>query len=361
LCRVNLIADAKPAQLKDVLGDEKTAKQVHNAAKRTLNKKRSAATTTGDADADADPSPQKAKKPRRSAFELRESNGDNNNDGADEASKLEASLVLPALETDEQKLAATTLLCNRAPVVLAFGVVLLQYTRPAQPLSSRLSLAQAAVSMNSRSKAVSLGLEKGKSADEEGWGAGQRVVRVMGREVRTMKRVGWGDLGGSLPPSTSELSESSSSRQSQRDGGDSVTEEDPPLWALDLEALRGDVGGQNDGTGVGSLTGLPIYTPQSARSYLLKSFDRKAAADGVDGKKVRGSSVAAEREKNLGMLLGALDLLFKSWSTSLNPTELDSKAWNWYVQVRPSVPDGVSGWGAKGELRLADILRLRKG
>jgi len=160
LCRINLIADAKPVQLKDVIGDEKTAKQVHNAAKRPLSKKRSAA--TGDADANADPSPQKKpKKSHRSAL-------DRPNDDDDPATTLEASLALPPLEMDEQRLAATTLVCNRAPVVLAFGVALLRYTRPAQPLSSRLSLAQAAVSLNSRSKAVSLGLEKGKSADEEG-------------------------------------------------------------------------------------------------------------------------------------------------------------------------------------------------
>jgi hypothetical protein len=349
LCRINLIADAKPVQLKDVLGDEKTAKQVHNAAKRTLSKKRSAA--IGDADANADPSPQK--KPKKSHRSALDRPNDDDDDDDDPATTLEASLALPPLEMDEQQLAATTLVCNRAPVVLAFGVALLRYTRPAQPLSSRLSLAQAAVSLNSRSKAVSLGLEKGKSADEEGWGVGQRVVSVMGREVRTMMRVGWGNGKEKRKEEEGQL------HKTDGPGGDFGVDEDPPLWALDLEALKKDVGGQNDGTGVGLPTGLPIYTPQSARSYLLKAFDKKA--DSVDSKKGKGTSIAAEKEKNLGMLLGALDMLFQSWSSSLSPTELDNRAWNWYVQVRPSVPDGVSGWGAKGELRLSDILQLRKG
>ncbi|KAJ2975815.1 hypothetical protein NUW58_g8253 [Xylaria curta] len=62
---------------------------------------------------------------------------------------------------------------------------------PEQPPSSRLSLAQAVVSANSRSKAVSIGLEKGLSADDEGWGHGQPRVRVMGREVAVLKRGGY--------------------------------------------------------------------------------------------------------------------------------------------------------------------------
>src|SRR3569833_1699031 len=62
---------------------------------------------------------------------------------------------------------------------------------PEQPLSSRLSLAQAVVSANSRSKAVSIGLEKGASADDEGWGEGQPRVRVMGREIAVLKRGGY--------------------------------------------------------------------------------------------------------------------------------------------------------------------------
>jgi hypothetical protein len=323
---VKHIAEAKPDQVQAVFGDAKTAKQVHNAAKRVLSKKRTAQPEDAE-------SPKK--KPRKSAFEL--PNADINKDS------LEDSLALPPFETDEQTLLDTTLICNRAPVVLAFGVVLLQYTMPEQPLSSRLSLAQAVVSMNSRSKAVSLGLEKGKGAEDEGWGAGQHVVKVMGRDVRTMKRAGW-------------------EQPAQTQGSDATirqeeAEQVTALWALDLEALKRTEGGVNDGTGVGLSAGLPIYTPQSARSYLLKAFDRKT--EETEKKKGKGSA-STEKEKNLSMLLGALDMLFKSWSGSISPSELDNKAWHWYVQVRPTVPDGIQGWGAKGELKLRDIMRLKK-
>ncbi|KAI1089838.1 hypothetical protein F5B19DRAFT_355477 [Rostrohypoxylon terebratum] len=104
--------------------------------------------------------------------------------------EIEASFTLP-VETDEQIIANTILLTNRAPLVLAFAVELLRYTMPEQPPSSRLSLAQAVVSANSRSKAVSLGIENGPSADEQGWGHGQPRVRVMGREVTVLKRGGY--------------------------------------------------------------------------------------------------------------------------------------------------------------------------
>ena len=102
----------------------------------------------------------------------------------------EASLDLP-VETDEQTIMNTTLITNRAPLVLAFAVELLRHTMPEQPPSSRLSLAQAVVSANSRSKAVSIGLEKGLSAEQEGWGHGQPKVKVMGREVSVLKRGGY--------------------------------------------------------------------------------------------------------------------------------------------------------------------------
>ncbi|KAI1329504.1 hypothetical protein F5Y16DRAFT_366183 [Xylariaceae sp. FL0255] len=105
-------------------------------------------------------------------------------------SEVEESLELE-VETDEDIIAHTTLLTNRAPLVLAFAVETLRFTMPEQPPSSRLSLAQAVVSANSRSKAVSIGLEKGLSAEEEGWGHGQPQVTVLGRDVTVLKRGGY--------------------------------------------------------------------------------------------------------------------------------------------------------------------------
>lgn len=81
-----------------------------------------------------------------------------------------------------------------------------------------------------------------------------------------------------------------------------------------------------------------------------------------DEKKKKKTGVALEREKeeNLGSLLGALDMLFSSWVEHVSRDELDRKAWGWYVQVRPEVEGGVAGWGGKGDVKLADILSLRR-
>ncbi|KAK1767654.1 hypothetical protein QBC33DRAFT_536882 [Phialemonium atrogriseum] len=443
--------------------------------------------------------------------------------------ELEGSLELPVL-VDEERIGRTALQTNRAPLVLAFAAELLRYTMPEQPPSSRLSLAQAVVSANSRSKAVSLGLEKGLSADDEGWGQGQPRVRIMGRDVAVLKRGGYewkgeetvgGEEGKSgtraettehsapetqfafEPTSASAWSASQplSLKQStfiartthitdaaQRQGlirslldanpalksathnawafrlrlpggnggsarireesfddgetgcgdlmlrimrevdavdtmvvltrwfggimlgpdrwrlmrncvtsalaerlrktGAAVSIGGEAVWGLDLENMRSKatVGGFGSGTpqhSSTSLGGLQIHRPEAARSYLMKSFgsapsaERLAEHDDNDqptsppekGKKgARASKAAkktlkeqgAEKEENLGLLLGALRLLFDSWADHLTTADLDRRAWSWYVAVRPEVESGPSGWGAKGLLRLEDILKLRR-
>jgi hypothetical protein len=390
------------------------------------------------------------------------------------------------LINDEERLKEAVIYTNRAPLVLAFAVGLLSYTMPEQPLSSKLSLGQAVVSLNSRSKAVSLGLQSGKGADEEGWGKGQPKVRVMGREVSVLKRSGYewreapeekkeqgeeestqettrasssaelskieGTSGWTvsasvtakkstfvarsitvtspfearlklqkLMASNAELREASHNITAWRVSGDHGVIEDSnddgessggrhilglmqadnivnvlivvtrwyggimlgpdrwrimsqvsrdalsqrlrvagvvgqeALWGLDLEAMRKTDAPVTGGTA----GGMPIHQPGSARSYILKAFGSPPPA--ADSKKKKsGAALDREREENLGLLLGALDLLFSSWADHLSPEELDRRAWSWYVQVRPDVESGVAGWGGKGEVKLIDILNLRR-
>jgi len=129
------------------------------------------------------------------------------------------------------------------------------------------------------------------------------------------------------------------------------------LWGLDLEAMRSTYAPVTGGTSAG----MPIYKPEGARAYILKAFGSPPpAADASSKKKKSGAALDREREENLGMLLGALHLLFSSWADHLSREELDRRAWSWYVQVRPEVESGVAGWGGKGEVKLADILNLRR-
>jgi hypothetical protein len=396
---------------------------------------------------------------------------------------------------------------NRAPLVLAFAVQLLKYTQPDQPLSSRLSLGQAVVSLNSRTKAVSLGLAQGDAA-KEGWGEGQPKVVIMGREVPVLKRGGYvvdpqpasvrdeDDDASSDPaptaedeaptpdtPIKSELQQepkwSTSAPITERqstfvarvahpvttptqakhliatlmtsnpslltathnvtawriskktgwmpsiiedsdDDGESgagrhilsqlreakaenvlvvmtrwyggvmlgprrwtimtsvvrdalaqrlrvapekvITQPREALWGLDLEGMK-------DGSrkpGGDPFGGMPIHRPETARAYLLRSFASASPPGTETGEggagdaptKGRGKTKAAEereKERNLALLLATLDLLFASWEGHVTRLELDSRAWSWYVAVRPD-----TDWGGKGDVKLADILNLRR-
>jgi len=225
---------------------------------------------------------------------------------------------------------------------------------PAQPLSSRLSLAQAVVSMNSRSKAISIGLETGKSAEEEGWGEGQPTVKVMGRDVRVLKRWNY-DLKDTKPEAETEHGTQASSQTASGD-------EEPALWGLDLEALKNSNTSQQPrqpNARSGSTSQMPIYTAQSARSYIMKAFDTAPAPE-ENKKKAAKLGRAAQLERNLASLLCAIDVVCKSWVETLDAGELDKRAWSWYLKVRPEVEGGAAGWGGKGNVKLADILDLKR-
>ncbi|RWA07730.1 hypothetical protein EKO27_g7377 [Xylaria grammica] len=525
---VRQIAECPLSDVQSAIPDAKIARSLQNACKARmknpsvpLTSKRSGSDLTAD------------------AKRLKSSSDTGYLGGVDpiEPREYEASLEL-TVETDEQLIASTALLTNRAPLVLAFAVEVLRYTMPEQPPSSRLSLAQAVVSANSRSKAVAIGLEKGLSADDEGWGHGQPRVRVMGREVTVLKRGGYAwkgeeEIGEASKPAEAEISPiavetsggdqnrdirndttghtanswstsqpvtlkqstfvvraitltETSRRQSVlqslfaavpslqsathnawayrvkvptklfnattvkeesfddgesgcgsfllknmqemnavdtlvvmtrwyggimlgpdrwrimrnclRDAlserlritGEQVTLGGEAVWGLDLETMKnkaGTAGAASGRSNEAGVIGMPIHRPESAKAYLLKSFatrielpqnDEGSSVPGQvveqDGQSTapkgniskatpkRKSAKVMEIEKgeNVARLLGAIRLLYESWAGHLSANDLDRRAWNWYVAVRPDVEGGPSGWGAKGQLKLSDILALRR-
>lgn len=271
---------------------------------------------------------------------------------------METALALPVSSAPEAELSSITLVTNRAPLVLAFAVCVLKYTMPEQPLSSRLSLAQAVVSANSRTKAISLGIENGTSAEQEGWGEGQPAATILGREVKVLKRWGYNSREGEPIGESSTQYMEDNLGQAVPENSDSL----PPLWGLDLEALRDSHRKAPDGnTKAGNP--LPIFTPESARSYLLKSFTQltdKSKEPQASSKRKATSQANAKMEACLGYLLRAIDIVCRSWAPTLNKEELDRRAWAWYVRVRPEVKTGHEGWGQKGSVKLADILALRR-
>ncbi|KAI1301062.1 hypothetical protein F5Y03DRAFT_385706 [Xylaria venustula] len=517
---IQQIAECPLSDVQSALSDAKVARSLHNACKaRMKNPSGALASKRAGSDLAAD------------AKRLKSGNG------LDPVQPREYEALLElSVETDEQLIADTALLTNRAPLVLAFAVELLRFTMPEQPPSSRLSLAQAVVSANSRSKAVSLGLEKGLSADDEGWGHGQPRVKVMGREVTVLKRGGYswkeddevektsedatyvkepssavetgndaklrntGDNTAShatrswstsqpvtLKQSTFVVRATALTDPSQRqsvlqslfasipslesathnawayrakvptnlfnattikeesfdDGesgcgsfllknmqemnavdmlvvmtrwyggimlgpdrwrimrsclrdalserlrvtGEQVTLGGEALWGLDLEAMKnkaGSAGSTSSRSYEAGVVGMPIHRPETAKAYLFKSFatriessqneegsNVKTEQDGqpsptkantakTTSKRKTAKAIELEKEENVARLLGALRLLYESWAGYLSANELDRRAWNWYVAVRPEVESGPSGWGAKGQLKLSDILALRR-
>lgn len=498
---IQQIAEAPLKTVEEALNDPKSARALQNACKARLKRAQPSPAAAGKRPATGPSVGQDASK------RVKYSTNDGFLLGPSELTpeQLESSLSLP-LDTDEDRITETAIHTNRAPLVLAFAVELIRHTMPEQPPSSRLSLAQAVVSANSRSKAVSIGLERGPSADELGFGEGQPRIKVMGREITVLKRGGYewkgeeieGTQGSnssssaapslsastlkpesftaqtmasdsttgnswstspsvSLKQSTfiaraiaitdpaqrpkllkhlfdthpdlraathnvwayrirpSESSISTQIRESSHDDGETgggdlllrvmretntvdtlvvmtrwyggimlgpdrwrlmrnvvtaalserlrrtgveATLGGEAVWGLDLEAMKDKVKAS------AAAGGLVIHKPEAARTYLLRNFaSPPTAAAGSNTSPTKKKTIKAqdaEKEENLGLLLGALRLLFDSWADHLAPEELDRRAWSWYTAIRPAVESGPSGWGAKGVLRLKDILNLRR-
>jgi hypothetical protein len=315
------IAQAQNADLKIVFTDEKVLKQVVSAAKRVSNPKKRAA-------------PALKREP-----------------GKEAAVDEEAVLALPVSEKTEDELSCVVIETNRAPLFLAFTLAVLPYTHPDQPISSKLSLAQAVVSAGAQSKARSIGLS-GPTAEEDGWAMGQPKVRIMGREVAVMRR------------QTQALFAQDNHATVPAEEGAS---EHTAFWGLDLEALRKSNGPLIAGGHKGSSTGPPIHTPKAARSYLLRSMnfvdsepEIKKEESPAKSKKQSAAQVVARKEEAAAAVLKAIDIALSSWQQTLSPDELDRRAQSWYAMVRPDVAQGKEGWGQRGHLKLQDILRFKR-
>ncbi|KAJ5239811.1 hypothetical protein N7468_004430 [Penicillium chermesinum] len=311
--------------LEGIFSDTKVAKQVLNAAKRVA-KKRGAPSDNS--------TPTKKKRaqigPESTPFEI------------------ETSLRFPSSSINDDELRKVIIVTNRAPLVLAFALSVLKYTRPEQPISSRLSLAQALVSANSRTKAVSLGIERGEPAEQERLPEGHPAIKVLGREIPVLKRWDYDPREGQPDDSLDEQAEPAEVASEFLGTKASGDESDrmPPLWGLDPEALQNSNLNTAAETDKKPTKALPIHTPQAARSYIIRSISL-LKNDGPETKPKLTSAVDDDKEMCVSYLLHAID-------------SLDKRAWFWYLKVRPDVQTGVQGWGEKGQVKLAHIINLRK-
>jgi hypothetical protein len=101
-----------------------------------------------------------------------------------------------------------------------------------------------------------------------------------------------------------------------------------------IEVMGRPVPAKNTFDGLRAVKGAQVIEPESVQTYLEDKF---------------GENLAAARK--------AMQRLAKSF----RPKELTERAYPLYERFRPAIPEGVKGWGAKGDLDLGLIESLAKG
>jgi hypothetical protein len=92
-----------------------------------------------------------------------------------------------------------------------------------------------------------------------------------------------------------------------------------------IELLGRPVPATSTEDGIRAVKGAQVIDPDGVRRYLRSKF---------------------------GGDLGAVQAAMKSLAKSFAPKDLAERAFKLYERFRPSIPEGVKGWGAKGDLDL---------
>ena len=91
---------------------------------------------------------------------------------------------------------------------------------------------------------------------------------------------------------------------------------------------------------------LPAMTTEEGMRAVIKS------------KPVEPEGVERYLESKFGDVLLEVRKAMKELANALKPNELAQRGFGLYEQFRPVIPEGVQGWGAKGELDLGHISKL---
>ena len=71
---------------------------------------------------------------------------------------------------------------------------------------------------------------------------------------------------------------------------------------------------------------------------------------------IEAKSVERYLESKFGESLGTARAAMRDLAKAFRPEQLSQNAFSLYEKFRPAIPEGVTGWGAKGNL---DIDRIR--
>lgn len=78
----------------------------------------------------------------------------------------------------------------------------------------------------------------------------------------------------------------------------------------------------------------------------------------VESKPIAPESVERYLESKFGDALPEAPKAMKELAQAFDPEELEERGFGLYEEFRPRIPEGVSGWGAKGELDLDAIRKV---
>ena len=80
----------------------------------------------------------------------------------------------------------------------------------------------------------------------------------------------------------------------------------------------------------------------------------------IKGEEIEPQSVEKYLRQKFGDELEAARTAMEQLAKAFTPKQLETQAFSLYEKFRPSVSEGMKGWGAKGELDLAFIRALAK-
>jgi hypothetical protein len=80
----------------------------------------------------------------------------------------------------------------------------------------------------------------------------------------------------------------------------------------------------------------------------------------IKGEEIDPQSVEKYLQQKFGADLEAVRTAMEKLAKAFTPKQLESKAFSLYEKFRPQIPEGMKGWGAKGELDLDTIVSLAK-
>jgi len=78
----------------------------------------------------------------------------------------------------------------------------------------------------------------------------------------------------------------------------------------------------------------------------------------IESKPIEPETVERYLESKFVDTLPEARKAMRELSNSIKPEELAERGFSLYEQFRPKIPEGVGGWGAKGELDLDGIRKL---